>query len=84
MKSLPAYLSGKVHFPLPKQLHDEDDYRSCATGNELAEPSTNYSCTTSHMSDSTVEDYLKYNCDDNYLPDEHVDNSKINMIELAN
>ena len=35
------------------------------------------------MSDSTVEDYLKYNCDDNYLPDEHVDNSKINMIELA-
>ena len=83
MKSLPAYLSGEVHFALPKQLHDEDDYRSCATGNELAEPSTNYSCTTSHMSDSTVEDYLKYNCDDNYLPDEHVDNSKINMIELA-
>ena len=83
MKSLPAYLSGEVHFALPKQLHDEDDYRSCATGNELAEPSTNYSCTTSHMSDSTVEDYLKYNCDDNYLSDEHVDNSKINMIELA-
>ena len=83
MKSLPTYLSGSAHLALPIQLHDEDDYRSCAAESELCESLESYSCATSLASDSTVEDYLKNNYDDDYLPDKQLDSSKINMIELA-
>ena len=83
MKSLPTYLSGGAHLALPIQLHDEDDYRSCAAESELCESLESYSCATSLASDSTVEDYLKNNYDDDYLPDKQLDSSKINMIELA-
>ena len=83
MKSLPTYLPGDVHHTLPRELHDEDDYRSCAAESEQCESLESYSCAASLASDSTVEDYLKNNCDHDYLPDKQADISKVNMIELA-
>ena len=82
MKSLPTYLSSGAHLALPLQLHDEDDYRLCAAESELCESLESYSCATSLASDSTVEDYLKNNYDDDYFPDKQLDSSKINLIEL--
>ena len=83
MKSLPTYLPGDVHHTLPRELHDEDDYRSCAAESEQCESLESYSCAASLASDSTVEDYLKNNCDHDYLPDKQADISKVNMIEIA-